>query len=446
MKKNISIICTVFTVIFGSFLLSSFSPSLDGRAVVADEGTFPAGLFAKTVGYLPGDSISVTNLATKTTTDILVIGALDPSEGVAILLSPEAASALGIVKGSNIIVKITKRSGQLDEAFSGTAVVAKGDTETPAAEKKEPESAPAEDSSTVSETASAAEPAAETTETPAATSAEPASADTVPAAEPAPEAVKEPAPEAVKEPAPEAVKEPAPEAVKEPVSENAVKTESSDAAPDKTAEEPVDEKAPAESLPATEPVAEKVSAETTAAEVPVEAEKVENEAVKTETTVPEPVAAEKPFTETEEPSAEKISGENPTAANDSEKGVYAPIILVPSNPNPPAGAPDEAAAAESPALSSGEKNISEFDSYVVPDLKSLKTGKYYIQIAVFADQENIRVLVKKYGGRYPIVLVPLEVRKAYEVMIGPFSSDEYGTVIERFRSYGFKDAFLRKIQ
>ena len=99
MKKNfIKKIAKIFSVFAGCLLLASFSPSLDGRAVVVDEGVFPEGLFAKTVGYLPGDTISVTNVAGDTTVDLLVIGALDPSEGVAIMLSPEAAAEIGIEK------------------------------------------------------------------------------------------------------------------------------------------------------------------------------------------------------------------------------------------------------------------------------------------------------------------------------------------------------------
>ena len=112
------------SVLMCQFIFTSFSPSLDGRAVIADQGMMPEGLFARTVGYLPGDSISVTNLAKKISVDILVIGALDPSEGVAILLSPEAAKVLGMEKNANNVVKITKRSGQLDEQVSGTAVIA----------------------------------------------------------------------------------------------------------------------------------------------------------------------------------------------------------------------------------------------------------------------------------------------------------------------------------
>ncbi len=121
MKK---ITALLLSVLMCQFIFTSFSPSLDGRAVIADDGMMPEGLFARTVGYLPGDSISVTNLAKKISVDILVIGALDPSEGVAILLSPEAAKVLGMEKNANNVVKITKRSGQLDEQVSGTAVIA----------------------------------------------------------------------------------------------------------------------------------------------------------------------------------------------------------------------------------------------------------------------------------------------------------------------------------
>ena len=118
MKRLFTIIASLILAATGAF---AFSPSLDGRAVVAEKGVLPQGAFAKTVGYLPGDSISVTNIANKSNVDILVIGALDPSEGIAILLSPEAAELLGMTKGSNVVVKITKRSGQLDEAVAGTA-------------------------------------------------------------------------------------------------------------------------------------------------------------------------------------------------------------------------------------------------------------------------------------------------------------------------------------
>ena len=128
MKNKFKSIIKILMITAGCLWFASFSPSLDGRAVVVDGGVFPQGLFAKTVGYLPGDIISVTNISGDKSVDLLVIGALDPSEGVAIMLSPEAADAIGIDKTSNNIVKITKRSGQ-DERVYGNAVISKSTAE-----------------------------------------------------------------------------------------------------------------------------------------------------------------------------------------------------------------------------------------------------------------------------------------------------------------------------
>ena len=139
MKK----ILYLFLALTFGIVMTSSSPSLDGRAVVAKKGDFPPGLFAKTVGYLPGDSISVTNPANNQNVEILVIGSLDPSEGVAVLLSPEAADVLQIKRNSNMLVKLTKRSGELDENASGTCVLTQsGSSAYIPAEYEEEEDAP----------------------------------------------------------------------------------------------------------------------------------------------------------------------------------------------------------------------------------------------------------------------------------------------------------------
>ena len=86
------------------------------------------------------------------------------------------------------------------------------------------------------------------------------------------------------------------------------------------------------------------------------------------------------------------------------------------------------------------------DKYKVKSLKDLKSGKYYVQIAVLSDTANLKSIVAKYEAQYPITLVPLANGKATQVMIGPLNMDEYGTVLNRFKKDGYKDAFLRKIK
>lgn len=514
MNKNI---VKILAAAAGCLMLASFSPSLDGRAVVADEGEFPKGLFAKTVGYLPGDSISVSNLASKESVDILVIGALDPSEGVAILLSPEAASALGIVKNSNNVVKITKRSGQLDEAVSGTAVIARGAGEAAEEASAPTETAPvpAEETPAPVETVPAAKDAPAPAETAPAPEDTPAPAETAPAVEEAP-APAETAPAVEDTPAP----------AESVASESIVPDELSEEQPEQIestpapAETPAAEETPAPvETPAAEepqpPEAEKFAAETLA---PEEQEKApapaaeETPAVE-EISAPEPVKSVQEVSEPEKPSEEAINPDElppeeqpkseetkpeetapaeevkPVNNGPAEESIdpdelpaeedkkpetkpvapavpvkpaesaYEPIILVPAQPNPPAEEKksepvqekkETAKPAPVPApvtVPAPVKEVShEFDKYTVQSLKQLKSGCYYIQLAMYNDDANIRAFIEKYGKTYPITLVPLAAGKGRQVMVGPLNVDEYGAVLQRFKAYGFKDAFLRKIR
>ena len=96
---------------------------------------------------------------------------------------------------------------------------------------------------------------------------------------------------------------------------------------------------------------------------------------------------------------------------------------------------------ESAALSRTLVSGNDFSNYIIT---ALERGKYYIQIAVFADAGNISETVKKYETNYPLALLPLSSGKATQVMIGPLGVDEYAAVLEHFKSYGYTDAFLRK--
>ena len=522
MRKIFAIVCTV---LFCELIFTSFSPSLDGRAVVAEDGVMPQGVFARTVGYLPGDSISVTNLAKKTTVDILVIGALDPSEGVAILLSPEAASLLGLEKGGNNVVKITKRSGQLDETVSGTAVIGDSIEQEPAAEEtySAPEtSVPAVEDEPEVETVPAMEETSESPEdliseeTPAGEEVE-APLETVSESEPVYSPVEEASvfvPEentssepAVDEPFEEITATEEPEVVEklqetepfeETVTEEPAEEIESERIDDEFPADEISEETPAEAEVISDEVpAETVYEEQVETSVPDEdcislepySEEIpdgeEADVEKAESDILSDIPAEsavvsETLEDDESPVLEEsvspdelselapevvVTEENAQAEELSEETAeeYEPIVLVPSEPNPPVqksavepepevkvleSVPVEAEIA-SPSAKTGKKPTSDgynFDKYTVPSLKNLKSGKYYVQIGVYGDKANIKAIIDTYAGKYPVTLVPLANGKATQVLIGPLSVDEYGTVLNRFKSYGYKDAFLRKIK
>lgn len=522
MKK---LFVVILSVLLSGTIFTSFSPSLDGRAVVAPEGSMPKGVFAKTVGYLPGDSISVTSLSAKKTVDILVIGSIDSSEGVAILLSPEAAELLGLSKDANNVVKITKRSGQLDEAVAGTAVIG-GKVENDESDF-EPEEIVSE-----SENAAGTEEDSDSVEEISAEKAESGEKDDYAEETVEPEPVE--SVEAAENPAPETEIEP--EVIDEAVPhdsedlENSGAESSEEAVPSEpleSAEEIPEEKVPSkedsvepEKIDATDaPEEDELSENSGEIPVPVEecpeevepdeklepaegdelsesvekieatdepaAEEPEPEPEKESVSVDDDVVSEAPFEEEsvsadelpemDAENSEPVENERPEAvpyvdsenveagplSEENSEESYEPIVLVPAESNPPesAGKPAEVyknevsaktaenKAEEKPA--EGKKpgaSKKSLEKYKVSSLKELESGKYYIQIAVLADENNLKNTVSKFEKQYPVTLVPLASGKATQVMIGPLGMDEYGAVLNRFKKSGYKDAFLRKIK
>ena len=496
MKKLIGIICSL--LICGT-LFTSFSPSLDGRAIVAEEGVLPQGLFAKAFGYLPGDSISVTSLSSKESVDILVIGALQSKEGIAILLSPEAAVALGISKTTNNVVKITKRSGQLDEAVVGTAVIGSAaedfasydnSEETDDDDEEVAEEFIDEDSvnfavaaeSKVEETPvdseaveadveyiSATEPEAEEVVTEVEKADEITGEKVVAEVEKADETTGEkdvvvitPTEEAVEEnslpeeavaAAPEAEEKSAEEVVEEPVEdEEEVIAEEYVEADDLYDFDDETEKVAA---PFDEALNEDYDAVKPAEDAVAAVEKAEeSETEKTSETLEEEVIAEA-FDESKVAAEEDaVVAETEKTSDSDEDESYEPIVLVPASANPPVAEEKNVEDAETaasveetaqPVVSTASDSFN-FDKYIVSSLSDLEKGKYYVQIAMLGSEDNIRSTIKKYGKQYPITLVPLASGKGYQFLIGSLNMDEYGTVLNRFKSYGYKDAFLRRIK
>lgn len=520
MKK---LFVVILSVLLSGTIFTSFSPSLDGRAVVAPEGSMPKGVFAKTVGYLPGDSISVTSLSAKKTVDILVIGSIDSSEGVAILLSPEAAELLGLSKDANNVVKITKRSGQLDEAVAGTAVIGgkvendESDFEPEEIVSESENTAGTEEDSDSVEEISAEKAEGEEKDDYAEETVEPEPVESVEAEEnPAleteiePEVIDEAVPhdsedlensaaESSEEAVPSEPLESAEEIPEEkvPSKEDSVEPEKIDAtdAPEEDGlsensgeipvpvEECPEEVEPDEKLepaegdelsesvekieatdePAAEepePKKESVSVDDdVVSEAPFEEESVSaDELPEMNTENSEPVENERPetvpYVDSENVEAGPLSEEN------SEES-YEPIVLVPAESNPPESAAKPAEVYKNevsakPAENKAEERAAEgkkpgaskksLEKYKVSSLKELESGKYYIQIAVLADENNLKNTVSKFEKQYPVTLVPLASGKATQVMIGPLGMDEYGAVLNRFKKSGYKDAFLRKIK
>lgn len=503
MKKILSLVFAVFTV---ATIFAAARPSVDGRAVVCEEGEMPKGLFAKTIGYLPGDSVTVTNPANGTAVDVLVLGSIDSGEGVAILLSAEAAEKLLIKKDSNVQVKITRRTGSIDESVSGTAVLAEEseenvsepETEQNIAETEENQNAvefeeaetPVEENK-ISESDSEiteCETPVEDTETVELENTEPVEENTESEAE---SEVLEEKPEDIEnensevfdaDSFDEEAEAPADEQ-KEDLSESVeteelsepedTNTENSPEPSEEDNSEKIDAPAPeAQKEPEGEIVDEKepenLETEEDSASPESFSEDIENAETETSDDITENITENKEQSEHFESESlsevenTEISESAPLAENTAAEE-YAPIVLTPSALNPPETenenieeesrdepqkevfVPEQ--AEEKVESSVAKENVvgSGFESFVTTDAE-LKRGMYYLQIATLSNEENVANLTEKYGKKYPLALIKQENKNAYRVLVGPLNADEFGMIKERFESYGFKDAFLRKIK
>ena len=463
MKKILSLVFAVFTV---ATIFAAARPSVDGRAVVCEEGEMPKGLFAKTIGYLPGDSVTVTNPANGTTVDVLVLGSIDSGEGVAILLSSEAAEKLLIKKDSNVQVKITRRTGSIDESVSGTAVLTEESEENvsePEAEQNIAESEENQDSVEV-----------EDTETVEPENTEPVEENTGSKAE---SEVLEEKPEDIENensevfdadsfdeeseaPADEQKGDLSESVETEELSETEdTNTENSPEPSEEDNSEKIDAPAPeAQKEPDGEIVEEKKPENLETEEDSASPESFSEDIENAETETSDDITEDKEQSEHFE--SEALSKVDGTEIAEE----YAPIVLTPSALNPPETenenieeesrdepqkevfVPEQAdEKVESVSVVEENAEISGFESFVTTDAE-LKKGMYYLQIATLSNEENVANLTEKYGKKYPLALIKQENKNAYRVLVGPLNADEFGMIKERFESYGFKDAFLRKIK
>jgi phosphoglycolate phosphatase-like HAD superfamily hydrolase len=83
-----------------------------------------------------------------------------------------------------------------------------------------------------------------------------------------------------------------------------------------------------------------------------------------------------------------------------------------------------------------EKEISSLDK--------LEKNKYYIQIATVKQESSLDSILKNFASKYPLEI--LGASGLYQILVGPFTDDEYKVVLERFKQREFKDAFVRHVK
>jgi len=460
----------LLTIAFSVFAAPYTSPS-SGILRIANEGELPSGMFVKAQGYLPGDSITINNELNGSSIELLNLGNYSGEDSL-LILTKQAANALGINTSGEYEIKLAVRQGTSDSSAIGVVSITKNLKPEVVIENKEP----------------LVEPTVETSIEEKSESLE----------------VSKEVPEVIEEPEPNIAVENPTYFEEQYFDEENYNVIASATDIDKALEEYDNLESNAEEVYTSDTIDEIADKKNDTVEELQESEKYtespmdKSEASSSESVVVEyeiykddefesvddEVIADFDMSEENElylsyvddlkenedtVNTEIVSSEEDVASlyveeevakvNSEEQGIeeeseefYAPIVLVPAVSKTPENdviqdvveSTKVNTVVDTP-VKEVEKNTKDFSSYIVKTEKNLIRNSYYIQIATLKDEENITNLLNKYN-KYPIVLVPTNNNKGYKVNVGPLTVDEYGAVFEKFKSYGFKDCFVKKIK
>lgn len=127
------------------------------------------------------------------------------------------------------------------------------------------------------------------------------------------------------------------------------------------------------------------------------------------------------------PLAESVSG-----------AVIDPALIIPPL--------EDRAAAVSPVQETPPGRFGDWPFFSVPVITSLEQGQYYLQLGAFGMIELVEAELSRIGKNYPLVIqgggnpqTPL-----YRILLGPLNLGESGALMQRFKSLGYEDAFIRQ--
>jgi hypothetical protein len=82
--------------------------------------------------------------------------------------------------------------------------------------------------------------------------------------------------------------------------------------------------------------------------------------------------------------------------------------------------------------------------FTVPVINSMEKGMHYVQLGAFNHPRSVENEIDRIGATYPTVvqIAGTESNPVYRVLLGPLSLGESGAMLQRFKSIGYKDAFV----
>jgi hypothetical protein len=168
------------------------------------------------------------------------------------------------------------------------------------------------------------------------------------------------------------------------------------------------------------------------------------------------VPQEQPSEEAETVLAEAAPEENvPELAYPEESIWYTPeegsiFTLIPAEERPPMAIDTVPEIAVIPPVYPVEEPPSVYNAipgvFSVPSVGELEPGKYYLQLGAYSKTDAVEQEITKIEKNLPLAVQCTggADKPVYRILVGPVNHGESGALLQRFKSIGYKDAFVRR--
>jgi len=205
----------------------------------------------------------------------------------------------------------------------------------------------------------------------------------------------------------------------------------------------------------TEPAVEPVREETAETMAGAPAAEIIRQDVIAQASV-QPVTEQPAYTAAEPVAVAVVKPVTPAApANPPESRNAGNLGIVASEERPPYAANRFAIAPENMAAPLKKNNISnsspvspaksDFSPFQVPLISRLEQGKCYVQVAAYQRVEHVEDEISRIGMTYPLAVqnVGSDTNPMFRILLGPLNQGESGAMLQRVKSIGYNDAFIR---
>ena len=102
--------------------------------------------------------------------------------------------------------------------------------------------------------------------------------------------------------------------------------------------------------------------------------------------------------------------------------------------------------ADAPTITAASAVPHNFSPFQAPLISELERNKWYVQIAAYTRSDNVEDEISRIGNTYPMAVqnIGTDTSPMFRVLLGPMNQGESGAVLQRVKSIGYKDAFVRR--